>query len=73
MTLWLKATGSSSGFTSTGTQRGVFQGIAPTGRKVKIQEVAIFRLAHGKIVEQWGMPSVHGLLAQLTAPDPDKK
>ena len=52
-------------FTSTGTQLGEFQGMAPTGRKVKIQEMAIFRLSHGKIVEQWGMPDIHGLLAQL--------
>ena len=35
-------------FTSTGTQRGEFAGIAPTGRKVTISEVAIFRLAGGK-------------------------
>jgi steroid delta-isomerase-like uncharacterized protein len=55
-------------FTSTGTQRGAFAGIAPTGRKVTIQEVAIFRLADGKIVEQWGFPDIHGLLEQLGAP-----
>jgi len=60
-------------FTSTGTQRGEFQGIAPTGRKVTIQEVAIFRLEGGKIVEQWGMPDVHGLLEQLRVPDSNKK
>jgi len=60
-------------FTSTGTQRGEFQGIAPTGRKVSIQEVAIFRLSHGKIVEQWGMPDVHGLQLQLTTGNSDKK
>jgi len=60
-------------FTSTGTQRGEFQGIAPTGRRVRIQEVAIFRLSHGKIVEQWGMPDVHGLLEQLTAASSEKK
>jgi steroid delta-isomerase-like uncharacterized protein len=60
-------------FTSTGTQRGDFQGLAPTGRKVTIQEVAIFRLSHGKIVEQWGMPDVHGLLEQLTAPSSKKE
>jgi steroid delta-isomerase-like uncharacterized protein len=60
-------------FKSTGTQRGEFQGIAPTGRKVTIEEVAIFRLADGKIVEQWGMPDVHGLLAQLQGPDSNKK
>lgn len=56
-------------FTSTGTQLGEFQGIAPTGRKVQIQEMAIFRLSHGKIIEQWGMPDIHGLLAQLRAPN----
>lgn len=54
-------------FTSTGTQRGEFAGIAPTGKKVSIQEVAIFRLSNGKIVEQWGMPDLHGLLEQLGA------
>lgn len=55
-------------FTSTGTQRGEFAGIAPTGKKVSIQEVAIFRLANGKIVEQWGMPDLHGLMEQLGSP-----
>jgi predicted ester cyclase len=58
-------------FTSTGTQRGAFEGIAPTGRKVRIQEVAIFRLVGGKIVEQWGLPDVHGLLEQLRASKTD--
>lgn len=52
-------------FTSTGTQQGEFAGIAPTGKKVTIREVAIFRLANGKIAEQWGMPDIHGLLEQL--------
>ena len=55
-------------FASTGTQLGEFQDMAPTGRKVRIQEMAIFRLSHGKIVEQWGMPDIHGLLAQLGGP-----
>jgi len=52
-------------FTSTGTQKGEFAGIAPTSKKVTIREVAIFRLADGKITEQWGMPDLHGLLEQL--------
>jgi predicted ester cyclase len=34
-------------------------------KRVNIQEVAIFRLADGKIIEQWGMPDLHGLLEQL--------
>lgn len=52
-------------FTSTGTQEGEFAGIAPNRKKVTIQEMAIFRLADGRIVEQWGMPDLHGLLQQL--------
>jgi steroid delta-isomerase-like uncharacterized protein len=52
-------------FTSMGTQKGEFAGIPPTGKKVTIREVAIFRLVDGKITEQWGMPDVHGLLEQL--------
>jgi len=59
-------------FTSTGTQRGEFAGIAPSGKRVKIQEIAIFRLANGKIVEQWGMPDLHGLMEQLNSPSTAK-
>ena len=59
-------------FTSTGTQRGEFAGIAPTGKRVSIQEVAIFRLANSKIVEQWGLPDLHALMNQLNAPGAGK-
>jgi predicted ester cyclase len=45
----------------------VFQGIKPTGIKVTTQEVAIYRLAGGKIIEQWGLPDIHGLMEQLSA------
>jgi predicted ester cyclase len=54
--------------TSTGTQLGEFEGLKPTRRKITIQEFHIFRLSGGKIVEQWGMPDVQGLMAQLSAP-----
>jgi predicted ester cyclase len=54
--------------TSTGTQLGEFEGFKPTGRKIMIQEFHIFRLSGGKIVEQWGMPDVQGLMSQLSAP-----
>jgi steroid delta-isomerase-like uncharacterized protein len=55
--------------TSTGTQLGKFEGLAPTGRKITIQEFHIFRLSGGKIVEQWGMPDVQSLMTQLTMPE----
>ena len=60
-------------FTSTGTHQGEFAGIAPTGRKVSIQEIAIYRIVGGKIVEQWGMPDIHGLMEQLSAAKADKR
>lgn len=52
-------------FTSRGTQRGEFRGISPTGRSVTIGEAAIFRIADGRIAEQWVFPDVGSLLEQL--------
>ena len=55
-------------FTSTGTQRGEFEGMAPTGRRVTIREAAFFRVVDGKIVEQWGFADSQALMQQLMAP-----
>jgi len=43
-------------YDSTGTHKGEFAGIAPTGRETRIFEVSIHRVLNGKIVEQWGFP-----------------
>jgi predicted ester cyclase len=56
-------------FISTGTDRGGFLGNAPTDRQVKIREFAIYRLADGKIVEQWVLPDLLTLQRQLGLPD----
>lgn len=58
-----------SRYHSTGTHEGDFQGIAPTGRKVCIPEVSIYRLEQGRIAEQWGFPDGLGLVRQLTSDD----
>jgi predicted ester cyclase len=39
--------------TIRGTHRGEFMGVAPTGRPVVVQAVAIARIADGKVVEEW--------------------
>ena len=52
-------------FTARGTQRGVFQGIPATGRAAAVSGIAIYRLAGGKIVEQWLEYDQLGLLQQL--------
>ena len=52
-------------FTARGTQTGEFQGIPATGRAAAVSGIAIYRLADGKIVEQWLEYDQLGLLQQL--------
>jgi steroid delta-isomerase-like uncharacterized protein len=44
-----------SRYLSTGTHRGTFWGIEATGRRIEIQEISLFKVAEGRIVEQWCM------------------
>ncbi len=37
-----------------GTHTGPFGGIAPTGRRIRTQELVMYRFADGKIVQCWG-------------------
>ena len=37
-----------------GTHTGPFSGIAPTGRRIRTQELVMYRFADGKIVRCWG-------------------
>lgn len=52
-------------YTMTGTHNGPLMGIPPTGRKMKIRGVEIFRFKDGKIVERWGSSDELGMLRQL--------
>ncbi|MEL0315904.1 MAG: ester cyclase, partial [Halieaceae bacterium] len=56
-------------YDSTGTHEGAFQGVAPTGRTCAIAEVSIYRIAGGKIAEQWGFPDGLSHMQQLTEAD----
>jgi predicted ester cyclase len=54
--------------THTGEYRGLkFQGIPPTSKQVTWTDTQIFRLAAGKIVEQWSNEDDVGLLQQVGA------
>ena len=53
--------------TFTGTQKGTFMGIPPTGKPVKIWNVEVFRIENGKIIEQWGGPDLLDSLQQIGA------
>jgi predicted ester cyclase len=37
-----------------GTHTGTFSGIAPTGRSLSTQELVVYRVADGRIVNCWG-------------------
>lgn len=52
-------------FNSTGTNQGPNRGRPATNRSVQISEMAIYRIADGKIAEQWVIPDTHSLLQQL--------
>jgi len=54
-----------SRYVSTGTHRGTFWGIAPTGRRIEIEEISIFRIAGGRVAEQWCMFDELARLQQL--------
>lgn len=54
-------------YTVTGTHRGDFMGIAPTGRAISARGVQISRFEHGKLVERWGSSDELGILKQIRA------
>jgi len=60
-------------FRVSGTQRGNFYGVPPTGKKIDFYEIGFFRLADGKITEGWFMADEAGLLKQLGAQLPPRK
>ncbi len=57
-------------FRVTGTHSGNFFGIAPTGRKIDIYEIALLRIVNGQMVEGWFMMDETALLQQLGAKMP---
>jgi predicted ester cyclase len=54
-------------WTTWGTHTGSFQGIPPTGRRVSLTGITIFRLEEGRIVEEWSESDTLGLLQQIGA------
>jgi predicted ester cyclase len=52
-------------FADSGTHRGTFLGVRPTGKAVETQEFAFYRLEDGKIVEVWVTADDLATLRQL--------
>jgi steroid delta-isomerase-like uncharacterized protein len=52
-------------FTTTGTHRGEFQGVPPTGKRVEFTGTSIFKPRDGKIVEERTSVDMLALMSQL--------
>ena len=52
-------------FRGSGTHKGEFIGIPPTGKQVTMMAIAIHRIAGGKIVENWLQADMLGMMVQL--------
>ena len=57
---------------TTGTHRGEFMGIPPTGRRIDVQAIDIVRFGpDGKAVEHWGVSDSLTMMQQLgVVPEP---
>lgn len=51
--------------TLSGTHRGEFRGFPPTGKRMKVAELGIWRFENGRVKEIWIAPDVSGQLRQL--------
>jgi predicted ester cyclase len=56
--------------TVTGTHRGPYLGLAPTGKPVTYNEMFIVRFTAGRITETWGVVDMLAQLRQLGAAAP---
>lgn len=51
--------------TFRGTHQGSFNGIPPTGKRVEISGIDLFRVVDGKVAQHWGQFDSLGMLQQL--------
>lgn len=51
----------------TVTHQGVFHGLPPTGRRVRVSGINMYRIADGRIAQEWEQMDALGMLSQLGA------
>jgi steroid delta-isomerase-like uncharacterized protein len=54
-------------WTGTGTHRGELMGVDATGASIEVDAISVFRIADGKIAEEWTVWDALGLLQQVGA------
>jgi predicted ester cyclase len=48
-----------------GTHQGDFRGIAPSGQKIELKGIAIYRVDNGKLMERWVVTDLYGVLEEI--------
>ena len=56
-------------YVSTGTHRGAYWNLEPTGRQIRVEEISIYRIEGGRVAEQWCMLDELARLRQLGVDD----
>ena len=54
-------------WTGSGTHNGPLGSMAPTGKRVEVPGICMFRISGGKIAESWNYWDTYGMMAQLGA------
>jgi steroid delta-isomerase-like uncharacterized protein len=54
-------------WTAHGTHQGAYMGLPPTGKRMSMAGISVYRIAGGKIAEQWGVWDTLGMLQQMGA------
>lgn len=52
-------------YTATGTHKGTFMTVEPTGKTIKFRGMQISKFENGKMTERWGSSDELGILKQL--------
>lgn len=55
-------------WSGAGTHEGPFMGVPPSGNRVQIEGIDLYRVAGGQVIEHWGYPDVVRLVEQLGGP-----
>jgi predicted ester cyclase len=64
---WQKETKVAVRLNVTGTHKGEFQGIPPTGRNLSLDEMAFLTISDGKITEGWITSDTMSFMQQIGA------
>lgn len=52
-------------FVTSGTHLGTYMGLKPTGKRIKVHNINIYRFEEGRVAETWQLTDGVGLLGQL--------